>query len=81
MMTRDKILRLVTDALQETTGAARERVTPSARIIEDIGADSLDIVELVRPRTTDPRRGYAAPLVSGTAYPRFTAPPTKRDPP
>lgn len=47
MMTRDEILRLVTDALQETTGAARERVTPSARIIEDIGADSLDLLDIL----------------------------------
>ena len=41
--TEDKIK----DIIVEQLGVNAEQVTPTARFIEDLGADSLDIVELV----------------------------------
>ncbi len=37
----------VKDIIVEQLGVNAEQVTPSARFIEDLGADSLDTVELV----------------------------------
>ena len=37
----------VTDIIVEQLGVNPEQVTPKASFIEDLGADSLDIVELV----------------------------------
>ena len=37
----------VTDIIVEQLGAAREEIVPEASFIDDLGADSLDIVELV----------------------------------
>jgi acyl carrier protein len=37
----------VADLIVEQLGVAREEVTPEASFIDDLGADSLDIVELV----------------------------------
>lgn len=37
----------ITDILQELLGVDPSQVTPSANIIEDLGADSLDCVEIV----------------------------------
>ncbi len=37
----------VTDIIVEQLGVSREEVVPQASFIEDLGADSLDIVELV----------------------------------
>ncbi len=37
----------VTDIIVEQLGVSREEVVPEASFIEDLGADSLDIVELV----------------------------------
>ena len=37
----------VTDIIVEQLGVNPEQVTPTASFIEDLGADSLDIVELV----------------------------------
>ena len=42
-MTIDKII----DALSEQLGIPREKITANSRIIEDLGADSLDVVELI----------------------------------
>lgn len=39
----DRVVELVADHL----GAERERVTPEAHFINDLGADSLDVVELI----------------------------------
>lgn len=33
--------------LEEAIGAEPEEITPSARIVEDLGADSLDMVEIL----------------------------------
>jgi acyl carrier protein len=37
----------VTDLIVEQLGVSREQVVPKASFIDDLGADSLDIVELV----------------------------------
>ena len=37
----------LTDLIVEQLGIAREEVVPEASFIDDLGADSLDIVELV----------------------------------
>ncbi len=37
----------LTDLLAEHLGVDREKVTPDADLIEDLGADSLDLVEIV----------------------------------
>ncbi len=37
----------VTDIIVEQLGATKEEVVPGASFIDDLGADSLDIVELV----------------------------------
>jgi acyl carrier protein len=37
----------VKDIIEKELGVEREKLTPDATFIEDLGADSLDIVELV----------------------------------
>ena len=37
----------VKDIIEKQLGVEREKLTPDASFIEDLGADSLDIVELV----------------------------------
>jgi acyl carrier protein len=37
----------VKDIIEKELGVEREKLTPDASFIEDLGADSLDIVELV----------------------------------
>ena len=37
----------VKDVIEKELGVEREKLTPEASFIEDLGADSLDIVELV----------------------------------
>jgi len=52
-ITQDKIMadkpidQRVKDIIVEQLGVKAEQVTPEAKFIEDLGADSLDIVELV----------------------------------
>lgn len=43
MVTADKVKEIVADELSVDNGI----VTPQARFVEDLGADSLDVVELV----------------------------------
>ena len=43
----DNIESQVIDVIVEQLGVDREKVTPDAKFIEDLGADSLDTVELV----------------------------------
>jgi acyl carrier protein len=43
MATADKVKEIVADELSQDAGV----VTPQARFVEDLGADSLDVVELV----------------------------------
>jgi acyl carrier protein len=40
---RDKVIQIICENL----GVNKERVTPSSSFLEDVGADSLDIVELI----------------------------------
>jgi len=46
-MTEKSIEEKVKDIIVEQLGVNPEQVTPTASFIEDLGADSLDIVELV----------------------------------
>lgn len=43
----DNIESQVIDVIVEQLGVEREKVTPDAKFIDDLGADSLDTVELV----------------------------------
>lgn len=43
----DNIESQVVDVIVEQLGVDREKVTPDAKFIDDLGADSLDTVELV----------------------------------
>ncbi len=43
----DNIESQVIDVIVEQLGVDREKVTPEAKFIDDLGADSLDTVELV----------------------------------
>jgi len=44
---KSEVEKKVIDIVVERMEVSRERVTPSTRLIEDLGADSLDIAELV----------------------------------
>ncbi|MBI4023479.1 MAG: acyl carrier protein [Verrucomicrobia bacterium] len=46
-MAEESIEEKVKDIIVEQLGVNAEQVTPNARFIEDLGADSLDTVELV----------------------------------
>ncbi|MBN1807906.1 MAG: acyl carrier protein [Planctomycetes bacterium] len=44
---KEEIQKKVIDIVVERMEVTRDRVTPETRLIEDLGADSLDIAELV----------------------------------
>lgn len=46
-MTRDEILKKVKEITSEQLGVDEPQITPEAKFVEDLGADSLDTVELV----------------------------------
>ena len=46
-MTKDKIIKKVKEITSEQLGVDESQITPEAKFIDDLGADSLDIVELV----------------------------------
>jgi acyl carrier protein len=46
-MATDEIVRRVKDLIAESLGVNSTEVVPDASFIDDLGADSLDIVELV----------------------------------
>ena len=46
-MSREEILAQVSDVIVEQLGTEREKITESATFIEDLAADSLDVVELI----------------------------------
>ena len=46
-MSEESIEKKVKDIIVEQLGVNAEQVTPEAKFIEDLGADSLDTVELV----------------------------------
>jgi acyl carrier protein len=47
MATPEEIAERVKSIIVEQLGVSMEEVTPAASFIEDLGADSLDIVELI----------------------------------
>ncbi len=47
MATEQPIEQRVADIIAEQLGVSKEEVVPEASFIDDLGADSLDIVELV----------------------------------
>lgn len=47
MATEQPIEKRVADIIAEQLGVSKEEVVPEASFIDDLGADSLDIVELV----------------------------------
>ena len=47
MATSAEIENKVTEIISENLGIEREKVTLSSKLIQDLGADSLDLVELV----------------------------------
>lgn len=46
-MTREEILEEVKDVIVEQLNVEREKITEDATFIEDLSADSLDLVELI----------------------------------
>ncbi len=46
-MTKDEIVKKVKEITSEQLGVDESQITPEAKFIDDLGADSLDIVELV----------------------------------
>ncbi len=46
-MANEEIVRRVKDLIAESLGVNQTEVVPAASFIDDLGADSLDIVELV----------------------------------
>ena len=46
-MTKDEILKKVKEITSERLGVDEAQITPDAKFVDDLGADSLDTVELV----------------------------------
>jgi len=46
-MTKDEILKKVKEITSEQLGVDDSQITPEAKFVDDLGADSLDTVELV----------------------------------
>ena len=46
-MTRDEILKKVQEITSEQLGVDESQITPEAKFVDDLGADSLDTVELI----------------------------------
>jgi acyl carrier protein len=46
-MQRKEIVERITDIVVEQLGAEPDKVTEKTRYVEDLGADSLDLVELI----------------------------------
>lgn len=46
-MAMDEVGKKVVDIIANQLGVDKEQITPGANVIDDLGADSLDIVELV----------------------------------
>ena len=52
-MTDEELLKKITDVVVEKLGVKAEDVTPEATFVNDLGADSLDRVELVMASKTN----------------------------
>lgn len=46
-MTKDEILKKVQEITSEQLGVDESQITPEAKFVDDLGADSLDTVELI----------------------------------
>jgi acyl carrier protein len=46
-MDRNEMLKKVVDIIANQLGVDKELVSPEANVVDDLGADSLDVVELV----------------------------------
>ncbi|NCG17838.1 MAG: acyl carrier protein [Rhodobacterales bacterium] len=46
-MTNEEVVQKVQDLISESLGVKKSELTPSSSFIDDLNADSLDIVELV----------------------------------
>lgn len=46
-MTKEQLLAKCVDILNETFGIEKEKVTPAARLYEDLDIDSIDAVDLI----------------------------------
>lgn len=46
-MTRDEVFEKVQETLEEALGVDAEEVTPEATLIEDLGAESIDFLDIV----------------------------------
>ncbi len=46
-MDRNEMQKKVVDIIANQLGVDKEMVTPEANVVDDLGADSLDVVELV----------------------------------
>lgn len=47
MAKKEEVINKVKDLIADSLGVSNEEIEPAASFIEDLGADSLDIVELV----------------------------------
>ncbi len=47
MATKDEILAAVTDVLVESLAVDEDEVTPEATLVDDLGAESIDLLEIV----------------------------------
>ncbi len=47
MANREEIIKRVKDLICQSLGVSEDEITPDSSFIDDLGADSLDIVELV----------------------------------
>ncbi len=47
MANKDEVIAKVKDLIADSLGVSNDEIEPAASFIEDLGADSLDIVELV----------------------------------
>ena len=47
MPTKDEILEKITEALVEALGVEEEEVTPEATLVRDLGAESIDFLDIV----------------------------------
>ena len=46
-MDRDEIVKKITDIVVEQLDVSKDQITPETSFVDDLGADSLDIAELV----------------------------------
>ncbi len=64
-MTRDEVYKKVQGVLVDALGVDEEEVTPTATLREDLGAESIDFLDIVfrleKAFTTDPARPFKIP--------------------